>query len=81
MYGLRTEQHELLRRHREEAFELLLVASAAYTGATPLRDLPEGAALLREPPERLVHVAVSAAAAAVERRMGIMADRVACVSQ
>ena len=68
MYGLRTEQHELLRRHREEAFELLLVASAAYTGATPLRDLPEGTALLREPPERLVPVAVSAAAAAVERR-------------
>jgi hypothetical protein len=68
MYGLRTEQHELLRRHREEAFELLLVASAAYTGATRLRDLPEGTALLREPPERLVHVAVSAAAAAVERR-------------
>src|SRR6476659_4101369 len=68
MYGLRPEQHELLRRHREEAFELLLVASAAYTGATPLRDLPEGTALLREPPERLVPVAVSAAAAAVERR-------------
>ena len=68
MYGLRTEQHELLRRHREEAFELLLVASAAYTGATPLRELPEGKALLREPPERLVPVAVSAAAAAVERR-------------
>jgi len=38
MYGLRTEQHELLRRHREEAFELLLVASAVYTGATPLRE-------------------------------------------
>ena len=34
MYGLRTEQHELLRRHREEAFELLLMAAAAYTGAT-----------------------------------------------
>ncbi|HEY1315809.1 MAG TPA: hypothetical protein VGF10_01185 [Gaiella sp.] len=68
MYGLRTEQHELLRRRREEAFELLLLASAAYTGATPLRELPEGKALLREPPERLVPVAVSAAAAAVERR-------------
>jgi len=68
MYGLRTEQHELLRRHREEAFELLLVASAVYTGATPLRELPEGKALLREPVERLVPVAISAAAAAVERR-------------
>lgn len=68
MYGLRTEQHELLRRHREEAFEVLLLASAAYTGATPLRELPEGKALLREPGERLVPVAVSAAAAAVERR-------------
>ena len=68
MYGLRTEQHELLRRHREEAFELLLMAAAAYTGATSLRDLTEGKALLREPPERLVSVAVSAAAAAVERR-------------
>ena len=68
MYGLRTEQHELLRRHREESFELLLMAAAAYTGATSLRDLTEGKALLREPPERLVSVAVSAAAAAVERR-------------
>jgi hypothetical protein len=68
MYGLRTEQHELLRRHREEAFELLLLASAAYTGASPLRELVEGKALLRQPPERLVHVAISAAAAAVERR-------------
>ena len=68
MYGLRTEQHELLRRHREEAFERLLVASAAYTAAIPLRELPEGRALLREPAERLVPVAVSAAAAAVERR-------------
>ena len=68
MYGLRTEQHELLRRHREEALDLLLVTSSAYTGAPPLRELPEGRMLLREPPERLVHVAVSAAAAAVERR-------------
>src|SRR6478672_7630467 len=68
MYGLRTEQHELLRRHRDEALDLLLVASAAYTGTPPLRELPEGRMLLREPPERLVHVAVSAAAAAVERR-------------
>ena len=68
MDGLRTEQHELLRRHREAALDLLLVAAAAYTGATPLRDLPEGRALLRAPSERLVAVAVSAAAAAVERR-------------
>lgn len=68
MDGLRTEQHELLRQHREQALDLLLVASAAYTEALPLRELPEGRALLREPPERLVPVAVSAAAAAVERR-------------
>ena len=40
MYGLRTEQHELLRRHRDEALDLLLVASAAYTGTPPLRELP-----------------------------------------
>ncbi|HEY7179461.1 MAG TPA: hypothetical protein VH305_09815 [Gaiella sp.] len=68
MEGLRTEQHELLRKRREEAFDLLLVASAAYSGAAHLRDLPEGRTLLAAPPEQLVPVAVSAAAAAVERR-------------
>jgi len=68
MDGLPTEQHELLRRHREAALDLVLVVASAYTGSTPLRDLPAGRALLREPPERLVPVAVSAAAAAVERR-------------
>ncbi len=68
MDGLRTEQHELLRRHREAALDLLLVVASGYTGSTPLRDLPEGRALLQEPPERLVPIAVSAAAAAVERR-------------
>jgi hypothetical protein len=68
MDGLRTEQHELLRRHRDEALDVLLVAAAAYTGKTHLRDLPEGRLLLAEPPARLVSVAVSVAAAAVERR-------------
>jgi hypothetical protein len=68
MDGLRTEQHELLRRHRDQALDVLLVAAAAYTGKTPLRDLPEGRLLLGEPPARLVSVAVSVAAAAVERR-------------
>jgi hypothetical protein len=68
MYGLRTEQHELLRRHREEALDLILPAAAAFSGSAPLREVQEGKALLREPPERLVPVAVSAAAAAVERR-------------
>jgi hypothetical protein len=68
MDGLRTEQHELLRRHREAALDLVLIVASAYTGSTPLRDLPAGRALLREPAERLVPVAVSAAAAAVERR-------------
>ena len=65
---LRTEQHELLRRHREAALDPLLLAAAAYTGTTPLRELPEGRLLLSEPRERLVSVAISAAAAAVERR-------------
>jgi hypothetical protein len=68
MDGLRTEQHELLRRHREAALDPLLLASAAYTGTVPLRELPEGRLLFAEPPARLVSVAVSAAAAAVERR-------------
>ena len=68
MDGLRTEQHELLRHHREAALDLVLVVASAYTGSVPLRDLPAGRSLLREPPERLVPVAVSAAAAAVERR-------------
>jgi hypothetical protein len=68
MDGLRTEQHELLRRHRDAALDPLLLASAAYTGSPRLRELPEGRTLLRQPPARLVSVAVSAAAAAVERR-------------
>jgi hypothetical protein len=68
MDGLRTEQHELLRRHRDAALDPLLLASAAYAGDTRLRALPEGRLLLGLPPERLVSVAVSAAAASVERR-------------
>jgi hypothetical protein len=68
MDGLRTEQHELLRSHRAAALDPLLLASAAYTGTPPLRELPEGRLLLGEPLKRLVSVAVSAAAAAVERR-------------
>ena len=68
MDGLRTEQHELLRRHRDAALDPLLLASAAYTGRPRLRALPEGRTLLGQPSTRLVSVAVSAAAAAVERR-------------
>jgi hypothetical protein len=68
MDGLSTEQHELLRVHRDAALDPLLPAAAAYSGNPPLRELPEGRLLLGEPPERLVSVAVSAAAAAVERR-------------
>jgi hypothetical protein len=65
---LRTDQHDLLRRHRAEALDAMLVASSAYRGTARLRETPEGSALLQEPPERLVSVSVSAAAAAVERR-------------
>ncbi len=68
MDNLRTEQHDLLTRHRDAALETLLVAAAAYTGLPRLRELPEGRALLEQPPELLVSIAVSAAAAAVERR-------------
>jgi hypothetical protein len=68
MDGLRTEQHELLRRHRAATLDPLLLASAAYSGDVRLRELREGRLLLSLPPERLVSVAVSAAAAAVERR-------------
>ena len=70
MDGLRTEQHELLRQHRERALEVLLVASSAYTGTPRLRELAEGRALLRQPPELLVSVAVSVAAAAVASGFG-----------
>ena len=46
----------------------MLVASSAYRGTVRLRETSEGRVLLQEPPERLVSVGVSAAAAAVERR-------------
>jgi hypothetical protein len=65
---LRTDQHDLLRRHRAEALDAMLVASSAYRGTARLRETSEGRVLLQEPPKRLVSVSVSAAAAAIERR-------------
>jgi hypothetical protein len=68
MERLRATQLDLLARHRARALDMLLPASAAYDGRSRLRETPEGKALLAQPPELLVSVAISAAAAAVERR-------------
>ncbi len=66
--GLRPSQVDLLARHRERALDVLLPAAAAYEGNVRLRDTAEGQALLAQPPDLLVSVAMSSAAAAVERR-------------
>lgn len=68
MDRLGTTQLHLLARHRAAALDVLLPASAAYDGRARLRDTAAGRALLAQPAELLVSVAVSAAAAAVERR-------------
>ena len=68
MERLRAIQLDLLARHRARALDVLLPASATYDGRRRLRDTPEGKTLLAQPAELLVSVAVSAAAAAVERR-------------
>jgi hypothetical protein len=68
MEGLRPDQIDRLARHRERALDVLLTTSAAYEGAVQLRETPEGKTLLAQPPEVLVSVAISTAAAAVERR-------------
>ena len=66
--GLRPSQVDLLARHRERALDVLPPAAAAYEGNVRLRDTAEGQALLAQPPDLLVSVAMSSAAAAVERR-------------
>lgn len=66
--GLRDDQIDLLARHRERAFDVLMTSAAAYEGKVHLRDTPEGKALLAQSRELQVSIAVSAAAAAVERR-------------
>ena len=68
MDRLGATQLDLLARHRAAALDVLLVASAAYDGRARLRETPAGEALLARPAELLVSVAISAAAAAVERR-------------
>ena len=68
MDRLGTTKLDLLARHRAAALDVLLPASAAYDAVAPLRETPYGRALLAQPPALLVSVAVSAAAAAVERR-------------
>jgi hypothetical protein len=68
MDALRSDQAELLARHREQAFDALVSAAAAYEGTRPLRDTPEGQELLSASKALQVSIAVSAAAAAVERR-------------
>jgi hypothetical protein len=72
--GLRADQTARLARHRERAFVALLAASTAYDGRRPLRDTPEGQALLNQPRDLQVSLALSAAAAAVERRRIRQAD-------
>jgi hypothetical protein len=66
--GLRTDQAELLTRHREIAFELFTEAAISFESPPQLRDAPEGRALLDARRETQVAIAVCAAAAAVERR-------------
>ena len=68
MDRLGATQLDLLASHRGRSLDVLLPASAAYRGGTPLRDTPEGRAILGQPREMLVSIAISAAAAAVERR-------------
>ncbi|MGH3134554.1 MAG: hypothetical protein ACRDNY_12595 [Gaiellaceae bacterium] len=68
MTALRDDQVELLARHRERALDVLMTASAAYDGTARLRSTPEGEHLLEQPADLHVSVAVSAAAAAIERR-------------
>jgi hypothetical protein len=69
MGELRAGQIELLAVHRERAFDAFTRA-AADKGGAQLRDAAEGRTLLAQPPELLVSVAVTAAAAAVETRRG-----------
>ena len=68
MEGLRPAQLDLLARHRERALDVLLPAAAAFDGTMPLRATPAGTTLLGQERQLLISVAVSAAAAAVERR-------------
>lgn len=68
MIRLGTAQLDLLAHHRTAALDVLLAASAAYDGRARLRETPAGAALIAQPPDRLVSVAVSAVAAVVESR-------------
>ena len=68
MDRLGATQLDLLARHRARSLDLLLTASAAYRGGVRLRDTPDGKAILAQPPDMLVSIAISAAAAAVERR-------------
>jgi len=68
METLRSDQLDLLARHRGQAPGPLLVASAAYRGGEELRKTAQGRELLAEPRGRLVSVAIAAAAAAVEWR-------------
>ena len=68
MDRLGSAQLDLLARHRSTALDVLLPASAAYDASLRFRETPHGRDLLEQAPELLVSVAVSAAAAAVERR-------------
>ena len=68
MAELRPDQEELLTRHREIAFGRFTEAAISFESPSQLRDTPEGRALLDAPREIQVAIAVSAAAAAVERR-------------
>jgi len=68
MDRLGATQLDLLARHRGRSLDLLLPASAAYRGDVHLRETPEGRTILAQPRDMLVSVAISAAAASVERR-------------
>ncbi len=68
MDRLAATQLDLLASHRARSLDVLLPASATYRGEIPLRGTPEGRAILGQPRDMLVSVAISAAAAAVERR-------------
>ena len=74
MDRLGATQLDLLARHRARSLDVLLTASAAYRGGVRLRDTPEGKAILAQPRDMLVSVAISAAAASVERRRLQSAD-------
>ena len=69
MDDLRSDQTELLELHRKRAFEVF-TAAAADDEPAPLKDTATGRALLAQPSELLVSVAVTAASAAVESRRG-----------